>query len=107
MKPLVLLSLPPNFHVSVLTKALTAYIRQLDLGCHFHRQPSNATEIVGKKSCYAEMNNRVIKGGVLSLTNVRKEAETFHLFGEHHVYHAIRESTGLFIHKESGFLRVA
>lgn len=59
----MLLSLPPNFHVSVLTKALTTYIRQLDFGCHFHRQPSNATEIVGKKSCYAEMNNRVIKRG--------------------------------------------
>lgn len=36
MKPLVLLSLPPNIHVSVFTKTLTTW-RQLNSRCRFHK----------------------------------------------------------------------
>lgn len=53
--------------------------------------------VVGKKSYYADMNNREITRRGAEPNRVQKEAETFHLFGEHHVHHAVTERTGLFI----------
>lgn len=54
--------------------------------------------VVGKKPCYADMDNREIMGRGAEPNRVQKEAETFHLFGEHHVHHAVvTERTELFI----------